>query len=591
MTISSTLTGSEASSSHPRTTAGHALAHALHAEGVRMVFGMPGGHVLDIYDGLYDIPEIQTVLVRHEHAAAAMAAGWAQLTGEIAVVVATAGPGATNLVTAVAEAYIGSTPMVVLAGRATTTTSPRGASQEASTEEVFRPITKWSVRVDRPELVTHAVRRAFAIARSGKPGPVYLDLPRDVLAEEIDVVDYEVSGRAPRVVPDQALVEAAAAHLRAARRPIVVCGGGVLASAAWEEAVALAEAIDAPVLTSLSGRGSIADDHPLSVGGLGAHRNPVSKRMLAEADVVLGLGTRFEEMETNWREGFVPAPDATYIQVDIDPAEIGNSIPATIGIVGDLKVAASRILDAITAAGPAPDAGATERAERAERARAELVEYTQQIAEVSARPATPLHPLTVITQVRSAFPRETSLAIDVGVLSQHMAGSSACFPVFEPRSVISPSSFYGMGYTTAAVPAAKLARPDAPAICFTGDGSFQMSSHIIATAAEYRLGVTWIVLNDNALGSIKDVQLYRFNGRVSDTDFAQQPDFAALAQASGCAGFHVETVADLESALVQAQEANGRGIPAVIDCIVSPERMRQSREHYPYYPPAAEGEL
>jgi acetolactate synthase I/II/III large subunit len=277
---------------------------------VRAVFGIPGGHVLAIYEGLCDTPEVRHVLVRHEHAAAAMAAGYAQLTGEPGVCVATAGPGATNLLTAVAEAHVGSLPMIVLSGRGMTATAHRGASQEVPTERVFAPVTKWSVRVDRADLVPDVLRQAFAIARGGRPGPVFVDLPRDLLGEEISFGSYLPVGPPDRVAAEPGKVRLLVDRLLGAERPIIVAGGGTNMSGAWAELRELAELTGTPVLTSLAGRGALPDDHSLEVGGLGAHRNRLSKRLLAEADVVLGLGARFEEMETNWQPGRVPSPEA-----------------------------------------------------------------------------------------------------------------------------------------------------------------------------------------------------------------------------------------------------------------------------------------
>ena len=319
---------------------GRAVVDVLQAEGVRFVFGLPGGHVLSVYDALYATPSIRLVLVRHEQAAASMAAAHAQLTGEPGVCLVTAGPGATNLLTGIAEAYVGSLPVVVIAGRGATPNVLRGAAQEVATERIFAPVTKWSVRVDQPELVVEALHQAFATARSGKPdrySSTCRGRPRRGGA-----------GAAPRPGRDAALVAAAAEALAGAERPLLVAGGGAVAADASAELVELAELLAAPVLTSLAGRVSIPDGHPLSAGGLGAHRTRLSKRLLAEADVVLGLGTRFEEMETNWREGSVPAPDAMYVQVDVDPVEIGRSVPAALGLVGDVRVVVLQLLEALT---------------------------------------------------------------------------------------------------------------------------------------------------------------------------------------------------------------------------------------------------
>ena len=330
-------------SSRSTVTVGRFVVDALREEGVRFVFGLPGGHVLGVYDALYDTPEIRHVLVRHEQQAASLAAAHAQLTGRPGVCLVTAGPGCTNLLSGIAEAYVGSLPIIVLAGRAATTTALRGAAQEVATDRIFAPVTKWSVRVDRADLVPEVLHQAFTLARSGRPGPVLVDLPRDIVDAEIEHTTYQAAGPPPRPAADEALVARAADALAGATRPLLVAGGGTVASGAFTELRGLAELLAAPVLTTLAGRGSIPDDHPLSAGGLGTHRNPISKRLLAEADVVLGLGCRFEEMETNWRPGAVPSPAACYVQVDIEPGEIGRSVPASIGLVGDVGAVLTRL--------------------------------------------------------------------------------------------------------------------------------------------------------------------------------------------------------------------------------------------------------
>ena len=563
--------------------AGKAIVEVLKAEGVKAIFGLPGGHILGIYDALYDTPEIKHYLVRHEQAAANMAAAWMQLTGEVAVCLVTAGPGATNLATGVAEAFVGAIPMVILAGRGMTATAHRGASQEVDTDAMFAPITKWAVRVDRADHFVEILHKAFAVARNGKPGPVYIDIPRDLLNETVKFGDYVPAGPAARLRAEPERVRAAAEALLAAERPIVVAGGGVVASGAFAELRALAELLAIPVLTSLAGRGSIPDDHPLSMGGLGAHRNPVSKRLLAEADVVLGLGTRFEEMETNWRPGFVPSPSAAYIQVDIDPAEIGRSVPAALGVIGDIRAVLAEMAGLVERSGKALKDGAFATVPRIAACRRELDELDREIANIADGNETPIHPLKVIRAVRRVFPRETPVAIDVGCLAQHMAGSIPAFPIFEPRSLVVPSSFYGMGFAASALPVARMVYPDRPAVGFVGDGSFQMVMHVLAFAAEYGLAVTWCVLNDGALGSIRDIQEFALGNRIIDTDYRVQPDYAKVAEACGCHGERVENPGDVDGALTRALAANRAGKPALIDFHVARARMRQTYEHYAFY--------
>jgi acetolactate synthase I/II/III large subunit len=465
-----------------------------------------------------------------------------------------------------------------------TATTHRGASQEVATDRIFAPITKWSVRVDRADLLVDVLRQAFVVARSGKPGPVLVDIPRDLLGQEVPTKPYLPVGAPPRVRGDASRIETAAEALLRAQRPIIIAGGGTVASGAFAELRELAEMSAIPVLTSLAGRGSIPDDHPLSAGGLGAHRNRLSKRLLGEADVILGLGTRFEEMETNWRPGSVPSPEACYIQVDVDPVEIGRSVPARIGIVGDVREVLRDLLAAVRARGGGLAPGAFNDHPRTREVVAEIGRIDAEVETIAASDRRPIHPLRVIQAVRQLFPRETTVAIDVGCLAQHIAGGFPFFRVFEPRSVIVPSSFYGMGFAASALPVARLVYPDRPAVGFVGDGSFQMVMNVLPVAAEQHLPVTWCVLNDAALGSIWDVQQYGFGGRILATEFELQPDFSRIAEACGCHGERVEDPGEVRGAVARALEANRRGVPAVLDFAVARERLLQSLEHFTCYP-------
>lgn len=564
-------------------TAGEAIVRVLEAENVRFVFGLPGGHILSVYDGLFRSEQIRHVLVRHEQTAASMAAAHAQLTGEPGICLVTAGPGCTNLLTGIAEAYVGALPVIIIAARAGANIAQRGAAQEVHTDRVFAPVTKWSIRVDRADLLVDVLRQAFVVARSGKPGPVLIDIPRDLLPLPVPFPAYSPVGRPPLPQPDTGAVARAAAALAEARAPIIVAGGGAVAADAQREIRELAELLAAPVLTSLSGRGSISDDHPLSAGGLGAHRNPLSRRLLAEADCVLGLGTRFEEMETNWKPGFVPAPEATYIQVDTDPAELGRSVVPAIPILGDARATAAAIVAAIRERGAALAPGAWQthgRVQSCLEARHEIEE--EAVATATAR-QTPIHALAVVQAARRIFPRETTVAIDVGVLAQQMAGAFPFFKIYEPRSTIVCSSFYGMGFATGGLPAAKLIHPNRPAIGFVGDGSFQMAFNVLPAAVENKLAVTWCVLDDEALGSIMDIQQYAYGNRLLGTTFPTQPDFGALARACGCHGETVTEFGEIDRALVRALEANANGQPAVVSFKVGRDRLAQTYEFYPFY--------
>jgi acetolactate synthase I/II/III large subunit len=563
--------------------AGEAIIRIMKAEGVRHVFGLPGGHILPLYDGIYKTEGIEHILVRHEQSAASMAAAYAQMTGEPGVCVVTAGPGATNLVTGIAEAFVGSLPVVVFAGRGATSTSQKGASQEVATERIFAPITKWSIRVDRADMIPEITRRAFTIARGGKPGPVYVDLPRDLLPQEIDFEEYLPVATRSAIAGDPELVGSATEALLAAERPILIAGGGAVMSGAFAEVRRLAEMLALPVLTSLAGRGIIPDDHPMSVGGLGAHRNPVSKELFLTADVILGVGTKFEEMETNWRDGFLPDARAVYVQIDIDAAEHGRSIIPRYPITGDARTVLRQMLAIVGKSGKALDATAFAAHGRVARIRQGMADIEVEAERIASAARIPIHALSVIRAARQAFPRETTIGIDVGCLAQHIAGAMPYFRVYEPRSLVVPSSFYGMGFVAGGFPVAKLVYPDRPALCFVGDGSFQMVMNSLPTAVEHNLPVTWCVLNDEAYGSIRDIQTYVYGQRYLGTDLHVQPDFAKIAQANGCHGERIEASQDIVGALHRALDANRRGKPAVLDFAVGHDRMAQSTEFFPYF--------
>lgn len=564
-------------------TAGEVIIRIMKAEGVRHVFGLPGGHILPLYDGIYKTDGIEHVLVRHEQSAANMAAAYAQLTGGPGVCIVTAGPGATNLVTGIAEAFIGSLPVVVFAARGATRTSQKGASQEVSTEKIFAPITKWSVRVDRADVIPEIARRAFTIARGGKPGPVYVDLPRDLLPQDVEFDDYYPTVARAAIAGDPDLVRSAAEALLTSKRPILIAGGGSVMSGAFAEVRQLAEMLAVPVLTSLAGRGIIPDDHPMSVGGLGAHRNPLSKEMFLSADVIVGIGTKFEEMETNWRDGFLPDPRALYVQIDIDPAEHGRSIIPRFPITGDAKTVLKQILSIVATSGRTLDAKAFMAHERVARICKAMAAVEAEAEKIAAQRRVPIHALSVIRAARNTFPRETTIGVDVGCLAQQIAGAMPYFRVYEPRSLVVPSSFYGMGFVASGFPVAKLVYPDRPALCFVGDGSFQMVMNNLPTAVEHNLPVTWCVLNDEAYGSIRDIQTYVYGQRYLGTDLHVQPDFTKIAEANGCYGERIEASQDIAGAFARALEANKKGKPAVLDFAVGNDRMVQSTEFFTYF--------
>jgi acetolactate synthase I/II/III large subunit len=550
-------------------TGGKAVVEILRAEGVRCVFGLPGGHTIYIYDALYNTPEIRHILVRHEQAAANMAAAYAQLTGEPGICCATAGPGATNLVTGITEAYMGSLPVIALTGRGVTRNALRGESQEIPQEKIFAPITKWAVRVDRPDTIVEIMRQAFNIARSGKPGPVLVDFPKDMLAQSVEFDGYVPVGKPLTPRGDREQVKKAVMALLKAARPIVIAGGGTVASGAFAELKEFAETFGVPVLTTLSGRSSFPDDHPLAAGGLGFHRNAVSKKLFMEADYVLNLGCRFHEMETNWTPPYLPSPDAVHVQVDIDPVEIGRSLTAQIGIAGDIRM----VLQDLVEAGrkeKGTDRKSTFRSLPRIKELAKMKKNLEAaVAAAAGQNETPINSLQVVTEIRKVFPKDATVAIDVGCVAQALAGAYPYLKVYEPRSCIPCTSFYAMGFAASALPTAKVVYPDRFAVAVCGDGSFQMVLDILPVAAEHHLPVTWCILDNQCLGSIRNIQDGPLGGRTIATYFDLQPDFAKIAEACECYGEKVTDPREIHAALQRAMDANKAGTPAVLDFIIS----------------------
>lgn len=548
---------------------GQAVVEVLKAEGVKFVFGLPGGHTLPIYDALYGAPEIRHILARHEQCAANMAGGYAILTGEPGVCCATAGPGATNLITGIAEAFIGALPVIILTGRGATRYSLRGEAQEIPQDKIFAPITKWAIRVDRPDMVVDVMRQAFTIARSGKPGPVLIDFPADILMKSVKFDGYGPVGKPPLPRADSKLVEAAVDKLLNSTRPIVIAGGGTIASGAFSELRQFAETLGLPVLTTLSGRGSFPDDHPLAGGGLGLHRTGVSKRLLTEADFVLGLGCRFEQMETVWSPDYLPASNACYVQVDVDPAEIGKSIIPKIGIISDIKLLLEDMLKVVREKG-GPDHRTTfHKLPRIK----ELFQVKEQLQadlkRAIANDDVPMSPLRVIMEIGDALPRETTRGIDIGMIAQALGGAFPYFKVYEPRSVLPCTSFYAMGFAASAIPVAKLVYPERPAVALCGDGSFQMIMNMLPVAVDHHLPVTWCIVNNRCLGSVKAPLKEDAEGSyIPMPNFQSQPDFAMIAQACKCYGEKVEDPRQIKGAVGRALEANRQGTPAVLDFIV-----------------------
>jgi len=545
------------------------VAEALRAEGVKYVFGIPGGQSCDVlYDGLYDVPDVKPILVRHEEAGAFMAYAYARLTGEPGVCTGTVGPGAQHLVSGIAEAWSGCIPIVSIAPQVATGIEYLGALQDFPQQTaMFAPFTKWSVRIPRTDRIAWYMRRAFQTATTGKPGPVFVEIPDDVGTRKIEMPAYVRSVRPLRVRPSRDRVKEAAELIIRAERPVIVAGGGVYLSRAFEELRNFAELLAIPVLTSAGGKGSIQEDHPLSAGCLGLYRTDVGKKVWQEADLVIGVGTRFEEMETaawNWMP-----KSAKLIQIDIDPTEIGRNWVPAVSVIGDAKLALEDLIEYLS--------GRIKKISYQECLRVrELIkiknEFEDGLREEQAKGGRVTRALQIMKEARKVFDKDAVLVHENGAMD---IWSYSYFPVLSPGMDVIPAGQTCMGFGVAAVIGAKLAMPEKQAVCVTGDGAFQMMMDNLSVATQYKAAATWIILDDSSLGWIRYIQHLAYKDRYIGAHFDAQPDFAKIAEAHGCLGEKIEKPQDVKAALENAVKANKENVPAVLDFVVEP---------FDYYP-------
>jgi len=530
-----------------------AVCEALAAEGVEHVFGLPGNPQF-LYDDLYDFPQIAAVLVRHETSAVFMAMAYARVSGRVGIVHASPGPGMANLVPGLLEALYACSPLVCVASAASRTDAGRGGFQDSPSLEMVRPVTKWAERIDLPERTTWTMQRAFALARSGRPGPVFVEIPGDVAAVAAEQPDYR-SPLFARPGADPEALAAGAELLARAERPVLWAGGGVGLAGAEAELAALAERLDAPVVTTPSGRGSISEEHPLAFGLVGLYRTRSSARPVDEADAVLVVGSRLEEFQTGLGRYF-PAK-ARVAQIDVDPSELERVIAADVAIAADARIALAQL----TAAVPQVDARPWTAALSAFRA-----EFEGEV-EVECAPG---NGALLTKQVVRALNR----VFDGGFILVNENGGQDLWSYYcpyvkvtEPRGCVAPAEQTVMGLGVAGAIGAKLARPDAPVVCVTGDGAFQMFMKEIPTAVQYDAPVLWVVLDNSSLHWVKWIA--RATGeRYLAVDFEAQPDLAAVAAASGAHAERLDDAADLLGALGRAHEALDRGLPAVLVCAI-----------------------
>ncbi len=532
------------------------LIHTLKEQGVDTIFGYPGGVVLPIYDVLYDA-DIRHILTRHEQGAAHAADGYARASGKTGVCIATSGPGATNLVTGIATANMDSVPMVFFTGQVASHLIGRDAFQEADITGITLPITKHNYLVERTEDVERVVKEAFYIARTNRPGPVVVDLPKDILDRSIDFIpdNSEVFIHSYRVMKgfNAGQVINAVELIKKARRPVLYAGGGVIISDAAPELQELAEKRKIPVTTTLMGMGAFPGNSYLSLGMLGMHGTKYANYAISEADLLIAVGVRFDDRVTGKIEAF--APHARVIHIDIDAAEIGKNVAVDIPIVGQVK----EVLQAIN-----------QRLEPVE----ELSEWHQTIdrwkMEYPLRyPASRegrIMPQHVIESIYDLTQGDAIITTEVG---QHQMWTAQYYKFKTPRSLITSGGLGTMGYGFPAAIGAKIARPDKTVIDIAGDGSIQMNIQELGTAMQYKVPVLVCILNNQYQGMVRQWQGLFYRGRYSYTDISLQPDFVKLAEAYGAVGMRVTEPDQVKDALLEAMKVEDR--PVFIDFIVERE--------------------
>jgi len=529
------------------------LIESLRRVGVKLLFGHPGGASLPIYDALYDAQDIRHVLVRHEQVAAHAAVGYARASGGVGVCTATSGPGATNLVTGLTDAMMDSVAVVAITGQVPRAVIGNDAFQEADVTGITMPITKYNTLVMHPTDIPRAIYGAFHLARTGRPGPVLVDIPRDV-SQEICEPDFDsvplLPGYRPVVEGNPNQITEAADALSAASRPIIYAGGGILSSGATPELTALVDATGIPVALTLMGKGAMDEMHPRCLGMLGMHGSAFANWAINSADVILAVGVRFDDRVTGRLKDF--APHARFIHVDIDPAEIGKNKPAHIPIVGDAK----QVLAALGPRVRAPQIEAWWK-QIEEWRRRNPFRYRQRDGRISHQYVCDL--LNRLTGGRAI------VATDVG---QHQMWMAQWYRCREPRTFITSGGLGAMGFGFPAAMGAKFARPDKQVLALVGDGGFQMTLQDLSTAVEHELSLPIIILNNGALGMVRQWQTFFYRGRLSSS-ILRNPDFAAVAQAFGARGIRVTRPDEVEAALTTALATEG--VPCVVDVHCDPE--------------------
>jgi acetolactate synthase-1/2/3 large subunit len=547
----------------------------LEKEGVDVIFGFPGGAVLDIFH-LLNKSDINFVLVRHEQGAAHMADGYARSTGKVGVCIATSGPGATNLVTGIATAYMDSIPIVCITGQVPTPMIGNDAFQEADVTGITRPITKHNYLVKSADALPAVIKEAFYIARSGRPGPVVIDVPKDVQKAKSPKrypEKHELPGYKPTIEGHVRQVRKVAAAIKEAKRPLVYSGGGVLLSGAWDELREFVHKTGIPITTTLMGLGAFDETEPLSLKMLGMHGTKYANMAVCETDLLIAIGARFDDRITGRLDQF--ATKAQIVHIDIDPSSISKNIHVDIPVVGDVKHVLERLNEIVEPG--------------------DFAEWVKTVAEwkkeyplrYAQEPDGPVKPQYVIEQACEAVNGAAIVTTDVG---QHQMWAAQFFTHRHPRAFCSSGGLGTMGYGFPAAIGAQFGNPDTQVICFAGDGSIQMNVQELATAVDHKLPILVCILDNRYLGMVRQWQRLFYEGNYAHTCLAEtanrsgkprvdpklkgkppaySPDFVKLAEAYGAVGVRVEKIEDVRPAIEAGLKETER--PVWIDFIVAPE--------------------
>lgn len=537
------------------------LIKCLIEQGVDTVFGYPGGAVLNIYDELYKYShKINHVLTCHEQGAAHAADGYARSTGKVGVCLATSGPGATNLVTGIATAHMDSVPMVAITGNVTMNLLGKDSFQEVDIMGITMPITKHNYIVKNIDDLADIIREAFYIAQEGRPGPVLIDIPKDITAAKIEYKPEtpKVIARNTRYITENSLLRAAEL-VNQSSKPMIFAGGGTIRSNASEELAEFAEKINAPVSASLMGIGAIPSSHPLYTGMLGMHGTKASNIGATECDLLIVIGSRFSDRAISKPEHI---EGAKILQIDIDPAEVDKNIKVDAHVIGDIKEVIQRLLPLIE----------NKRNE-------EWLERINHLKTLKAtRAASPeeLRPEDFFEKLYEIAGEDTFISTEVG---QHQMWTALHYKFERPKKYITSGGLGTMGYGLGASIGVQMANPDRRVVNIAGDGSFAMNCNELATIVSNNLPIIVIVMNNNALGMVRQWQKIFYKGRYSSTTLNRQTDFVRLAEAYGAKGLRINAKEDVESVLTEAFEYNG---PVVIDCIID-----QDAKVFPMVAPGA----